>query len=260
MKRLPVALQLYSLREELKADLDGTLGKVSEMGYDGVELAGLYDRSYTQMRELMQRHGLCPISAHVPLATMREDPDGVFSGYAEIGCRYVALPWLHGEYHPGREKFEEFRETIVRLAGVARKNGITLLFHNHGDEFQLLNGERKLDTLYRLIPADCLQTEIDTCWADFVGVDAAAYVRQYSGRAPLVHLKNHLPQEDAGRDYPLFCPVGDGAPDLRTVVQAAIDAGTQWLVVEQDSVQPGTTPLWCAARSWENLQKLQNEG
>lgn len=251
MKRLPVALQLYSLREELKADLDGTLARVREMGYDGVELAGLYDRSYAEMQETLKRHGLCPVSAHVPLPTILEDPDGVFQGYAAIGCEYVVLPWLSGEYHPGREKFEEFKKMVVELAGIARPHGITLLFHNHGDEFQYLDGERKLDTLYGQIPADCLQTEIDTCWADFVGVDAPAYVRQYSGRAPLVHLKNHVVEESRGRDYPVFCPLGDGAPDLRALMEAAIDAGTRWLVIEQDTTQPGTTPLWCAARSLE---------
>ncbi len=259
MKRLPIALQMYSLREELKADFEGTLAAIREMGYDGVELAGLYDRSYTEMKEALARHGLRPVSAHVPLPTMLEDPEGVFAGYAEIGCTYAAIPWLNGEYHPGGEKFEEFVEIVIRLAGVARRYGITLLLHNHGGEFDCHEGERKLDTIYRCIPADCLQTEIDTCWADFVGVDAAAYVRQYTDRAPLVHLKNQVVEDGCKRDYPEFCPVGDGRPDMRAVVEAAIDARTEWIVVEQDTAQPGTTPLWCAARSLENLHKLQDE-
>ena len=84
---LPVALQLYTVRDEMAADFEGTLKKVKALGYDGVEFAGLFDKTAAQAKALCEENGLVPISAHVPLDDMVADPECVLSVYAEIGCK-----------------------------------------------------------------------------------------------------------------------------------------------------------------------------
>ena len=91
---LPLALQLYSVRNELAADFRGTLEKVKAMGYDGVEFAGLEGNSAADVKAMCAEIGLVPISAHVPYQDMREDAASVLATYAEIGCLYVVLPYL----------------------------------------------------------------------------------------------------------------------------------------------------------------------
>ena len=100
---LPVALQLYTVRDEMEADFAGTLQKVRDFGYDGVEFAGLFGKSAAEVKALCEQFSLVPVSAHVPLDDMAADPDGVLSVYAEIGCRYVAVPYLTEERRPGTD-------------------------------------------------------------------------------------------------------------------------------------------------------------
>ena len=106
MKKFPVALQLYSVRDNMAEDFEGTLKKVKELGFDGVEFAGLFDKTPAEVKELVNKIGLTPISAHVPFADMVNDTENVLSGYAEIGCKYVVVPYMTEEYRPGAEKFD----------------------------------------------------------------------------------------------------------------------------------------------------------
>ena len=130
-----------------------------------------------------------PISAHVPLAELLSDPDRVVSDYAEIGCKYIAVPYLEEDRRPGTDGFMQTIQDIEALGNTAKKHGIQLLYHNHDFEFEKINGEYALDVLYQSVPSELLQTEIDTCWVNVAGVNPADYIRQYSGRAPIVHLR-----------------------------------------------------------------------
>lgn len=270
MKQFPIALQLYSVRDEAEKDFGGTLAKVKAMGYDGVEFAGLYGHSAAEVKALCEKQGLQPISAHVPYLDMMADPKGVLSCYAAIGCRYVAIPYLTEEYRPGSAKFDEVIAGARELGEIAKGLGMTLLYHNHDFEFQKLGGEYALDILYREVPPSLLQTELDTCWVNVGGEDPAAYIRKYSGRAPVVHLKDFAGQK-GGKMYDLigieadgaeapsafeFRPVGSGVQDFPSILAAAEDAGAAWVVVEQDAPSMGLSTLQSAKRSIDYLKSL----
>ena len=137
----PVAIQMYSLRENASKNLYGTLKKVKELGYDGVEFAGLYGHTAEEVRDMCADIGLVPISAHVPYVDMVADPEGVLSQYATIGCKFVVVPYLIPEHRPDSDKFPEVIKNIAMLGGVANKLGLTLLYHNHDFEFMKLNGK-----------------------------------------------------------------------------------------------------------------------
>ena len=188
--KLPVAVQLYSVRDEMQDDFYGTIKKMKEYGYDGVEFAGLFGEEPAKIREFCNEIGIVPISAHVPYYDMLADPEKVLADYAEIGCKYVAVPYLTEECRPGTDGFTATVEGIRKIAEAAKKLGIQLLYHNHDFEFVKLDGEYALDVLYSTIPADLLQTEIDTCWVKVAGVDPSEYIMKYAGRSPVVHLKD----------------------------------------------------------------------
>ena len=272
--KFSVALQVYSVRDFAEKDLKGTLAKIKEMGYEGVELAGLYGYSYAEVKEAVDAAGLKLVSAHVPLAEMVADPEGVLTGYAEMGCKYVAVPYLPDELRPGTDMFGKTLEDIRMLCGVAKEKGITMLYHNHDFEFVKLDGKYALDVMYDTIPADLLQTEIDTCWVNVAGEEPAAYVRKYAGRAPIVHLKDfYMSDRDAESDGPFyeligndqkasgenvfeFRPVGYGLQNFPEILKASEEAGAAWVVVEQDRPSMGKDPMECAAMSREYLKKL----
>ena len=271
--KFPIALQVYSVREDLEKDFEGTLKKVKAMGYDGVEFAGLFDHDPADIKRMLDEIGLVPLSAHVPYLDMIADPKKVLGDYAAIGCAYVAILYLTEEYRPGQEKFAKVIEDAKMLGQTAKDLGMTLLYHNHDFEFQKIDGEYALDLLYRTVPAELLQTELDTCWVNVSGENPADYLRKYTGRAPVVHLKDfYMPGEKPEHMYDLigidddgeddsqgsfeFRPVGSGMQNFPAILKAAEDAGAQWVVVEQDMPSMGKTAMECAQISIDYLKSL----
>ena len=266
----PIAIQLYSVRDDMANDFEGTLKKVKALGYDGVEFAGLFGKSAAEIKAMCDEIGLTPISAHVPFVGMMADPE-LLSTYAEIGCKYVVIPYLTEEYRPGNDKFNEVIEGAKMLGEKANSRGMKLCYHNHDFEFVKLDGEYALDILYNEVPAELLQTELDTCWVNVGGENPAQYIRKYSGRAEIVHLKDFVgaksenmyaligidenEKKDTGGKFE-FRPVGSGLQNFPEILEAAKDAGALWVVVEQDQPSMGLAPIECAEKSINYLKSL----
>ena len=267
--KFPVAVQVYSVRDDAKADLRGTLEKIKAMGYDGVECAGLYDNSPAEIKAMCEEIGLVPISAHVPFVDMLKDPIGVLSQYKEIGCKYVAVPYLIPEHRPDHPNFPYVVKFIRILCETAKALGLQMLYHNHDFEFLKVDGKYALEVLYDSIPADLLQTELDTCWVNIGGEVPADYVRKFAGRAPVVHLKDYTGGKSEDM-YELigiakkvhrsegfeFTPVGSGVQDFPAILKAAEDAGAEWVVVEQDRPSMGLTPMESIEKSIKYLRSI----
>ena len=266
MKKWPIALQVYTVRDVAEQDFIGTMRKVKEMGYDGVELAGTYGMTAVEAKKILDEVGLELVSAHAGFDVIEDDAK--LADYAATGIKYIAIPWLTG---PKTE--EELNSTIERMRKAGEKckeKGIQMLYHNHDFEFEKINGEYILDTYYAQIPADLLQTELDVCWVNVGGEEPAPYVRKYTGRAPLLHLKDftgvkssnmyNLIGQTAVRDESAakfdYRPVGYGKQDVPAIVAAAEDAGVQWLIVEQDRCSMGRTALECAEMSVKYLKSF----
>ena len=276
-KEFPVGLQLYSVRGDMEQDFKGTLQKVKDMGYDGVEFAGLFGNAPEQVKAWCQEIGLNPISAHVPLADMLADIDKVIADYKAIGCEYIVVPYVTEERRPGGELFLQMVEEIRSIGEKCKEAGLTLLYHNHDFEFKTLeSGEYGLDYLYANVPADLLQTELDECWVKYSGVDPVEYLKKYTGRSPVVHLKDYYKEgEMEGDPYALiglnegeekksaafeFRPLGCGVQDIPAIIKAAVKAQSKWLIVEQDQPSLGKSPMECVAMSMEYIKKLKEEG
>jgi sugar phosphate isomerase/epimerase len=270
---LPVMLQLYNVREELKTDFDGTLRQVADIGYRYVELAlaMAYGKTAAQTRASLEGAGLSAVSAHVPYRDMIADTDRVIGYHLELGCRYIAIPFLAEEDRYPGPNYGEVKKNIARLGEYCGRKGAVLLYHNHEFEFTDCGGKYALDDLYDSVPASLLQTEIDVCWARVGGVVPEEYILKYTGRAPVVHLKDFDSsggQVKAGYDligearkardagaFP-FRAVGHGVQNIPAIVKASEKAGAQWLVVEQDLPSPGMSPIECAKQSLDYLHSL----
>ena len=276
MKKAMIGYQIYSAREDAEKDLFGTLKKIAEMGYDGVEFAGFYHYTVDEIKKALEESGLVAISAHVPLAEIEKDMFKTISDYKAIGCKYIAVPYTDDECRPGGPRFAETIRNIYKFGRLCREAGIQLLYHNHDFEFVKMGDEYGIDVMYSRIPADLLQTELDTCWVNVAGEDPAAFVLKYSGRAPVVHLKDfYMPAKKPEKMYALigiddgaaeekkeedsfgFRPVGYGAQNIPAIIEASEKAGAKWLVVEQDDPSLGKTPMECAKMSIDYLHSAK---
>lgn len=266
MKKFPVALQVYSVRTEAEADFKGTMQKVKDMGYDGVELAGLYGMTAVEAKKVLDEVGLALVSAHVPVDVLQQDE--ALDDYANAGLKYIAIPWMSVE--PTQESVDASLALIDGIAKRCKERNMQLLYHNHDFEFEKVNGSYILDTFYKEIPADLLKTELDTCWVNVGGENPADYVVKYTDRAPVVHLKdftgsksenmyaligNSDKKEDTTGAFE-FRPVGSGVQNFPAILEAAEKAGAEWVVVEQDQPSMGKTPLECAKMSIDYLKTI----
>ncbi len=269
--KFPVAIQLYSLRNEMAKDVDATLAKVKEMGYDGVEFAGLYGLTPAQMKALCEKHGLTPISAHVPYVDVKANPDQLMADYAELGCKFIVIPYLLPEYRPGGELFDQVIADMSVFGKKAKEYGMQLCYHNHDFEFVKLDGEYALDKLFRLVDATLLQPQLDTCWVNVGGEVPTEYMHKYAGRMGILHLKDFVgskaenmyaligvddkEKKEAPRKFE-FRSVGSGVQNFPAILAEAQVCGVEWVVVEQDSPTPGKTPVECAKESITYLRSL----
>ncbi|MED1203694.1 sugar phosphate isomerase/epimerase family protein [Heyndrickxia acidicola] len=227
--RIPVAIQMYTLREECERDFAGTLKKVAELGFDGVEFAGYGGLTAGEVRLLLDELGLKAASSHVSLDELESNLTQVIEDQKTLGSRYVVCPYLA----PERRSAEDYRALISFLnkAGeVCEKEGITLCYHNHDFELDRLpDGRKALESIFEETHADHVKAELDVYWLAKAGEEPIEWINRYKDRAPLIHLKDMTKDEEQ-----FFAELGTGSIDIDSILQIGENAGVKWWVVEQD--------------------------
>ncbi|SDE36696.1 Sugar phosphate isomerase/epimerase [Paenibacillus sp. UNCCL117] len=245
MRKMGIGVQLYTLRNETAADFEGTLRKVAELGYEGVEFAGYGGLSAEDMKALLQELNLKVPGSHVSLERLRSDLQGEIDYMKTIGGETIIVPWAKAEDEEGWKaiiaELQSFGEEV-------RKQGLGFGYHNHAFEFEGKVGEAFIfDAIFESQPE--LLVEMDACWVHRGGQDPVAYIRKYAGRLPLVHAKDYKVEDN----NTVTLELGQGIVALDEVIAAASEAGVQWLIVEQDNCQ--NPPLESIANSLNWLKE-----
>jgi sugar phosphate isomerase/epimerase len=241
-----IGLMLYTIRDECERDLEGTLRKVAEIGYEGVELWQLYEHEPAAVRAWLDELGLVAAGRHAGLEALETQLPALADELGALGTDRLTLSWV-----------EPARELVGRIAAIAeaaRDLGLQFGFHNHAAEVQPLDGsaETFLDLL-RELPAELLWLELDLGWVWHGGADPIAELEKTKGRCPLVHVKDFR-----SRDSRDDVPVGDGAVGYERVVPLAVEAGAEWLLVEEDEVEG--PPFEAVERSLQAVRRFLAEG
>lgn len=223
---MKIALQLYSVRDgisDAKSLLDA-LKRVREMGYEGVEFAGCFGTEAEELRECLEGLGLTAVGCHESLRSIDAgDIDEMLDFYHRVGvenfvCSYAPVGT--------GEELEHLCAQMERVKAKAEKLGMRTGYHNHSHEFKTADGIRPIEKI-----AACCPLELDTYWSFVAGEDTGAFIRNNRDKIGLLHLK------DGSRDgHP--CAIGEGAADIRAVLEAAGDVGADWIIVENDNPVP----------------------
>jgi sugar phosphate isomerase/epimerase len=223
----PISLQLYTLRENSQKDFRKVLEQVAEIGFKGVEPAGLYGMTPREFRTLVNDLGMIVSSSHGPWAS----PDNlqeVIDTAGELGTELVSSGF-GADAFSSMDAIKNTADMVNGMYETLSKSGLTLFLHNHWWEFEEIEGDLAFRHLAKLCSG--VQFEIDTYWAaNFGKVDPVAIVNEYADRAPLLHIKDGSLVKDE-----LQLPLGCGKMDVPAVIAAANPAVLQWLVVELDN-------------------------
>ncbi len=241
---MQLAVQLYTLRHALDADLEAALAALAEAGGREVELAGLHGRSPAEMRAALDAAGLVASSGHVPIDAFESGPEGVVEAARTLGTATVVVPSV-----PPPETAAEADATVERLVAaseVATGAGLAFAYHNHDFEFRTLDDGTDL---WSRIVAAGLPHEPDVGWLQVAGRDPVAVLGELAGRCPLVHAKDVRRKADGTWEDVI---AGDGDLDWPAIVAAAAAAGAERLVVELDN--PSEHPVDDVALSLATLR------
>jgi sugar phosphate isomerase/epimerase len=233
MAQIPIALQLYTVRDELEKDFTGALRKVAEMGYTNVELAGFGGNSAKDLKAILDEFGLKAVGSHVGLDQL-EGPNSskTIEDHNLLGIPYVVIPWLPQERREDKAGYERLAGVLNEVGRKVKAAGMTLGYHNHNFEFdQKFDGKPGLAILFDETDPNLVIGELDTYWALYAGTDPVEFLNKYPGRFPLIHIK------DMDQDDRSFAPIGTGVLPLDAIVQAAPAAGAKYLIVEQDQTK-----------------------
>jgi sugar phosphate isomerase/epimerase len=267
-----IGLQLYTVRELMKQDFEGTLAGVAKIGYKEVEFAGYYGKSPKEVRALLDSNGLTSPSAHHPMEApaaehgktpnLNDNLQQIIDGAHVIGQKFLVCPYLDAKSRTA-DGYKRLAESCNKVGEATKKAGIRFAYHNHSFEFEKVDG---LDTL----PFDFLLThtdpkdvkiEMDLCWITVGGQDPVAYFNKYPGRFPLVHVKDWSkegsdPGDNVGAvGHPVtghIANVGSGSIDWKNIFSHSQKAGIQHYFVENDEAKSLADPK----ASYDYLSKL----
>lgn len=241
-----VALQLWTIREECDRDLERALRTLGAQGYDGVELFQLHGHDVADVRGWLDASGLAAAGRHVRVEAVEDDLPQLAEELRALGTDRAAISWIDPE---ALARPREVVERFTAAARAAREQGISLGFHNHWTEPVPVDGGPSFLDLLRELPPELLWLELDLGWVWQAGADPYAELQRTAGRCPLVHVKDYASRE--GRDD---VPAGEGVVGYERVLPAAVAAGAEWLVVEEDEVEGD--PFDATERSLRGVRRI----
>lgn len=233
----PLGLQLYSVRELLPKDFDGTLHQLSEAGYKVVEAAGFFNKSATEFRHSMDQAGLRCVSAHYPLAMLRPQLDQLIEYGHTLGLEYMICSSSGGVHRDPSAKGSELSlddwhyvaDEFNKVGERVRAAGMTFGVHNHIPEFANENGVVVYDELLRLTDPKFVVFEMDCGWVTAAGRNPVDYLSKTPNRFPLMHVKDMERLPD-GKFHSVV--LGHGVVDYRPILRAA--TGLKYYFIEQE--------------------------
>ena len=255
MAKIPVGLQMYTVREQMADDPVATLKAVADIGYAGVEGGTPSAMTTAEFLSLTSDLGIKIIGGGASAADLQNDIQKVVDNCGALGINTVMMGI------GGNLSEDEWKTGVAGLAkgcANAAANGIRVLYHNHAHELEQKVGDQCcLDYLLSTIPASDIGAELDVYWVKTGGEDPGEYIRKYAGRTPFLHIKDRAPSP-ADEECP-FAEVGHGILDWDDIFTSAeAQPGVEWYIVEQDVCQ--RPPLESVRLTLDNLRKMGKLG
>jgi sugar phosphate isomerase/epimerase len=242
----PLGIQLYTVRDALKKDYEGTLAQLVQMGYTEVESGRDHDKpDPKEMRAALDRAGLTSPSYHVDWASLGADWPKVIEANKIVGRTYLVNPWIDEAVRDKPDGWKHAADTLNHAGEIAQKSGIQFAYHNHWIEFvPLADGKLPYDILLESCDPNLVKMEMDLGWITVGGQDPLKYFAKYPGRFPMVHVKDVHKVPDAasvrssrfaGEHMTILADVGTGVINWKRIFEHSEQAGIKHYFVEHDN-------------------------
>lgn len=236
----PVGLQLYSLREQFKKDVPGTMDEVKTFGIKYAELAGTYDLTPEKLKAELSKRGIQAIRSHFAYEKYRDDAESVAKEAEALGLKYAGCAWITHQGDFDEKTCREAAAVFNHAGEVLAKHGIKFFYHTHGYEFQKYGDGTLFDLLMKETKPNLVSYQMDIFWIVFPGQDPAKLLEKYSGRWVSMHLKDMRKGTQTGAltgstSVTNDVALGTGQIDLPAALRAAKKVGVKWYFIEDES-------------------------
>jgi sugar phosphate isomerase/epimerase len=243
-------LQLWTVRDQLGADRDGTLRRIAETGYRTVELPGLSGVTVRDMQASLQRFGLKAPSLHAGYEELARKLDPAIEDARVLGAECLVCPSINADKRVTSDDWKRVCEFLSRAGRALRSHGLLLAYHNHDFEFvPLADGAIPFDLMLTETDPRDVKLELDVYWLAKAGRDPVQSLEDNQGRVVLVHLK------DLGADGETV-ELGAGVLPLEQIIRTALSIGVKHLFVEQDN---SPDPIASVRTSFQFLERLPRD-
>jgi sugar phosphate isomerase/epimerase len=246
-KKIPIGVQLYSVRQICGKDPAGTIAAIAKMGYDGVEFAGYYGKSAAELKKILDDNGLKCCGTHTRLNTLTGDAlKKTVEFNKTLGNPYLIVPGMGKKELGSVQAIKETAKRFDEIAAKLKEEKMHTGYHAHGGDFAKIEGKTKWELFFDNTCSDVvMQMDTGNCMGG--GGDPVAILKKYPGRALTIHMKEH--------GGPKGSVIGEGKVDWKSVFEICESSGgTQWYIVEQESYKSG--PLDAVKGCFEGLRKL----
>lgn len=253
---MKIGAQLYTLRDFCKdpESFGETLQRVADIGYTTVQVSGTCEFEADWLKEKLAKNNLKCVLTHTAPQKLQTQLDQVCDDHKVFGCGCVGLGMYSMMTGDPAERYAEFVRTYKPIARALKEKGLYFMYHNHDQEFYKLEGRLIIERMAEDFAPDEMGFTLDTFWVQAGGASPAEWIQRLSGRLPCIHLKDFAYARGDGFTANM-APVGEGNINFEAIIAAAADAGTQYLLVEQDNCH-GEDPFDCLKRSYNNLRAM----
>jgi len=242
-----IALQLYTVRDELGRDFEGTLKKISGMGYTQVEWAGYYGKTPAEIQSILSQTQLTAVATHVPYKDLKKDPQKLCQESADYGNTYMVIAWVPPLERITHAQYRKLAERFNQAGRDCKKVGVQFIYHNHDFEFKGKTGSTPYDILLKETDTSLVKFELDLFWITKAGKDPLYYLQNYPGRFTHFHVKDKDKKNN-------MVDVGQGNLNFALYFREGQKHGVQYFIVEHDNPKHS---LPSAQASLNYLQKLK---
>ncbi len=235
---MPIGLQLYTVRDHMEKDLEGTIRRVAEIGYGEVEIgsSSYYGKKPAELRQLLTEHGLKATSMHFGELQFRLDLAKHLASAKECGVSYIGLSSLGDQERKTLEAVKRDAEWFNRIGKSVSEAGCRFFYHGHNFDYASVDGVVIYDELIRRTDPKLVNFQLDCFWCVRAGKDPVDYFHRFPGRFPLLHIKDLKPgfPPTTVEGPAAFTEVGQGIIDWKKIFTAAREGGLERYYVEQD--------------------------
>lgn len=230
---MELSLQLFSIHGETEKDYKKAVERVAEIGFNGVEFAGCGGLTAEEMADFLKKNKLYSVGAHIGIEQLKEALEDELAYHQAIGSKYLICPYAPTDT---LEAIENLAAVLNHAAVKAKEFGIKIGYHNHGEEFNKIDGKYALDLLAEKTSENVI-LELDVYWAAYAGVDPVTYIRKWGSKIELIHMKQ---MNEALENVDM----AEGCLDMKAIQEAATYAS--YFVLEHEDYDK---PVWESIRN-----------